>query len=230
MAKALSILLPVLYAVLWIGGVVSHLLLRETPQGAGWTAPLFLAMAAAIAVNASRGDRQWLISAGAAGFFIEVLGVRTGWPFGRYEYNAGLQPQWLGVPLALACAWLVLLAYTQQLCLSRPKLAPLAALWMVALDLIVDPVATRTLGYWSWNATGAWFGVPFSNLAGWFAVSTLLLALAPPRRTRSHTVSLLGLSIVLFFGLIALAHGMYGISILALVLAAAHGLILRWTR
>src|SRR5687768_15851883 len=38
-------------------------------------------------------------------FAVERLGVRTGIPFSRYEYQPALQPQLSGVPVAVPVAW-----------------------------------------------------------------------------------------------------------------------------
>ncbi len=44
----------------------------------------------------------------AVGFFVEVVGIRTGLLFGHYEYGATLGTQWLGVPLLIGLNWLML--------------------------------------------------------------------------------------------------------------------------
>lgn len=41
---------------------------------------------------------------------------------------------------------------------------------MVACDLALDPVAV-SLGLWTWDRPGAYFGVPPGNFAGWWVVS-----------------------------------------------------------
>src|SRR5205085_950587 len=56
---------------------------------------------------AARGRRGGALvgSAGALGFAIELVGVRTGRPFGRYRYGDGLGVKLGGVPLLAAAAW-----------------------------------------------------------------------------------------------------------------------------
>ena len=51
---------------------------------------------------------RYLPIAYAFGLGIEVLGVRTGWPFGVYEYDASLGVQLFGVPLIVPCAWVMM--------------------------------------------------------------------------------------------------------------------------
>jgi len=114
-----------------------------------------------------------------AGFLAEVLGSRAGVPFGPYSYTAALQPQMLGVPLVMACAWLIVLGYVKAWFTRFDRLGwgqvPVGALWVTSMDLIIDPVATTALGYWRWHADGHYMGVPLSNFAGWLIVSALLL-------------------------------------------------------
>lgn len=46
--------------------------------------------------------------AGGVGLLAEAAGLRTGVPFGRYEYAATLGPQLLGVPVVVPLAWLMM--------------------------------------------------------------------------------------------------------------------------
>jgi len=212
------------YAVLWFGGVLAHLVWRKTPEGAGWTAPAFLGCAAALVLVAEAGARRWLVGVGIAGLLVEMLGATTGFPFGRYSYTDVLQPQVAGVPAAMFCAWVILIAYVKAL------LAPLGwrgwrgvaagAAWMTAIDLAIDPVATQALDFWRWHAPGAYYAIPLSNFAGWFLVSALLLA-SGWKVTSGATATLrIGRSVVLFFGFLAAAHGQIVPSAVAFALAA----------
>lgn len=97
---------------------------------------------------------------------------------------------------------------------------------MVALDLVVDPVAAGPLGYWRWRDGGAFYGVPLQNFAGWLAVSLLLLALFGGGPQRSSWSRWVGESVLLFFTVLAAAAGLgvpaaVGVGLLALDLAAA---------
>ncbi len=42
-------------------------------------------------------------------YLAELLGSKTGFPFGRYHYTDLLQPQLMGVPLLIPLAWLMML-------------------------------------------------------------------------------------------------------------------------
>jgi putative membrane protein len=114
--------------------------------------------------------RAWkpLFIAAAIGFAFEVLGVKTGFPFGRYVYTQTLGISLLDVPLAIACAWMVPFAFVRQV--ARQPLA--AAVLLTATDLLIDPVAS---------------GVPLTNFAGWFLVSLLIFAW--PRKPVTRNLS-----------------------------------------
>ena len=116
------VVLTGLYAVLWLGGVVSYLFLGGPPPQATWTAPAFLALAAMLALLVSPAP-EWpiLLGSAALGFAAEALGVASGFPFGRYHYTATLFPQALDVPMVMAAAWLVLFAYVRQMARSHSR-------------------------------------------------------------------------------------------------------------
>ena len=59
----------------------------------------------ALLAYGSRYTFTYLGIALAFGYFIELLGLKTGWPFGIYSYDASLGPQILGVPLVVPFAW-----------------------------------------------------------------------------------------------------------------------------
>jgi uncharacterized membrane protein len=60
-----------------------------------------------------------------------------------------------------------------------------------------------------WNARGVYYRIPATNFAGWFAASLLLFLLLASRSPTSNRVArTVGLSIVLFFTLLSLAHGL----------------------
>jgi putative membrane protein len=190
------------YGVLWAGGAGGHLLYGGTPAKMGWTAPLFLLLAGLLVIaSAPREWRALLISFGA-GFTAEAIGVATGYPFGGYTYSSALAPSLLGVPLVVAGAWMVLIAWVRQLWLP----VWLGAIVMAMFDLVIDPLAANTLGYWEWTRPGAYYGVPLGNFAGWFAVSLIILWVVRARPARNAGVLAVGCSILVFFALIALAH------------------------
>jgi uncharacterized membrane protein len=135
------------------------------------------------------------------GFFVEVLGVKTGQIFGHYQYGLGLGGHLWGVPPVLAVNWLLLTyccgSVTARLPFSTWIKAALAATLMVVLDVFIEPVAIK-LDFWTW------FGqpVPVQNYVAWWFVSFGLMRLwfiLPFEKENRLAGWLLGLQF-LFFG------------------------------
>jgi putative membrane protein len=135
-----------------------------------------------------------LVLAAGIGFGAELLGVRTGFPFGEYTYTDALQPQLLGVPVVVPLAW-VMMAYP---CLllgrrlaragarrsRRPAPSSLVAvltggLALASWDIFLDPQMVDA-GFWTWAHPEPGLpgvpGVPLTNYAGWVLVSLVLMA------------------------------------------------------
>lgn len=143
--------------------------------------------------------RQALLAGAAVpllGWFVEVVGQASGFPFGSYHYTPLLQPQLAGVPLLIPLAWLMMMppAWAMALVIAgaqpgwraRVRRAAVAALAFTAWDLFLDPQMVAW-NAWVWAVPGVYFGIPLLNFAGWllvaFCVSLLLapgsLPLAP---------------------------------------------------
>jgi putative membrane protein len=124
------------------------------------------------------------------GVAVEVVGSRTGIPFGQYYYTGLFQPQLFGVPLEIALGWLTLglMCYSlaSQGWRSRWYAVPVAALLMVSWDVLYDPVFTG-LGMWVWRQ-GSYFGVPLTNFLGWFLASLLFFGMMSLLRRSSPLV------------------------------------------
>ncbi len=228
------------YAVMWIGGVGHYTLSGGTPQpplDAPWAASVFLALAGLLIVVTSRGSELIGLSAAALlGYTAEVIGVRFGFIFSPYRYTDILQPQILGAPLVMLCAWMALVSYCRQMLgpfnLPRWIESALAALWMTAIDLVIDPLAANQLGYWRWAQSGAYYGIPLRNFVGWFVVSFIifcLLSWRSPKNTfeirigrKNQMARYVGISIILFFTIIALSSGLALAGSIGLGLCVAH--------
>jgi hypothetical protein len=152
---------------------------------------------AAVLIFIDRGqDRLWLAFVAVTGFGMEAFGVRFGFPFGRYEYSSMLQPQVLRVPLVLICAWVVMTAYARQsvsrLFASAAMRAAVGRAWMMALDLLIDPVATNAMSTGSGSTRAPIMAFPFriSPAGSWparfyFRWQAVGEVYADPRQTRS---------------------------------------------
>ena len=174
MTRARAALLALAGAQVAYGRLAPH-----RPTGA--TRALVAAMLGASALEAheARGRRGLAAvgAAGALGFATEVVGVRTGRPFGHYTYSGLLGPRVAGVPLLAAAAWAMMArpAWVVAGRISRRWRVPLAAGALTAWDVFLDPRMARD-GYWSWPGGGRYEGIPASNFVGWFATGTGVFA------------------------------------------------------
>src|SRR5580704_12727025 len=133
--------------------------------------------------------------------------VHNGFPFGLYHYLDATRGReiWIaGVPFmdSLSFTFLGFASYTVALLVASPlyrrgldlrvldtwkiRRSPrvwlMAALFMVMVDMVVDPLSVRGdrwfLGKIFWyDPPGPYFGVPISNYLGWFFVAAIAVAL-----------------------------------------------------
>jgi len=144
------------------------------------------------------------------GWLAEFVGSKTGIPFGRYHYTQRLQPQLGGVPLLIPVAWLMMLAPAWAVGAAITGsgrgmgFVVASALAFTAWDLFLDPQMVAW-GLWVWPRsevrasppapdraaerrpglphrarTRGFFGIPWSNYAGWLVVSALITWIAVP--------------------------------------------------
>jgi putative membrane protein len=120
----------------------------------------------------------------------ENLSIATGFPFGHYRFLDVMGPKLFSVPILLGLAYIGM-AYVSwtlaRILLGNPsartgllgilRLPLVASLIMVAWDLAQDPVWSTFLHAWVWQNAGPWFGVPFSNFAGWYLTVFLIYLL-----------------------------------------------------
>ncbi len=137
----------------------------------------------------------------------EWSSVHNGFPFGLYHYIEATRGReiWIaGVPLmdSMSFTFLSFVSYSVALLVSSPlyrrgfdlrlldtwklRRAPqvwlMAAIFMVMIDLVVDPLSVRGerwfLGKIFWyDPPGPHFGVPISNYLGWFFVAAVTVAI-----------------------------------------------------
>jgi putative membrane protein len=151
----------------------------------------------------------FLVAAYCWGFLAELLGIQTGLLFGDYEYGKVLGWKVWGTPLMIGVNW-VMLSYAAGI-LANTLLGAshwilrggLAALLMVGLDVIIEPVAVQ-YGFWNWEG-GI---IPISNYVGWFLVALpleCLFAYLQPKSRNKVAIALFVLQI-LFFGVLLLLN------------------------
>lgn len=131
----------------------------------------------------------WLFTGYIVAFFSELSSIHNGFPYGEYHYiYENLRGELLlaGVPVwdSLSYAFMTYAGYGAAV-FAAPK-ARLWRLWLAGsfltmmLDVVTDPVARMGkewfLGEIFYYAHGGfYFGVPWTNFAGWFLVSAIII-------------------------------------------------------
>ncbi len=131
---------------------------------------LMLSAGLVLLMSNQRKWQFWLAVVGVAlaGFFIEVVGVKTGLIFGTYHYGNSLGYRLFSVPLLIGLNWTVLLYCSSQVLVIKNAVAN--ALWgallMVCLDFLIEHSASK-LDFWYWKNSV----IPVQNYMAWFIVS-----------------------------------------------------------
>lgn len=157
---------------------------------------------------------------GVFAFVIETIGLRTGFPYGQFEYGAALSliTMW-GTPVAVFFSWSPLVIGVAGL-LSNISVLPIlrivcCTVTLVLVDIVMDPGAV-SLGFWRYMGEPLLDGVPLSNFAGWIvsgAIGSVIAYYFLPRNSLTGTQQL-ALSASLFLSLIfwiitALINGLW---------------------
>ena len=118
-------------------------------------------------------------------YAIEFVGVLTGYPYGHFQYGVDLGPMLGGyVPAALPLFFFPLVINAYLLCLllfeglagrTLPRVA-VVILAVIGLDLALDPAAV-SLGFWSYDVGSIYYGVPWTNFAGWVLSATVAVTI-----------------------------------------------------
>jgi putative membrane protein len=106
-------------------------------------------------------------------WFLEMMGVTTGLIFGTYEYGDALGPKINQTPILIGLNW-ILVAYSSiylvqaiaikfKWKLNEISGALLAAVFMVLLDILIEPIAPK-LDFWTWQNNL----IPVQNFTAWF--------------------------------------------------------------
>lgn len=153
-----------------------------------------------------------------SGMTVEWIGVHSGRLFGGYGYSDILGPVMAGVPVTLGFAWIAVVVNASLLArdfgFTGVRLAAARAVqagwWTVLLDLTLDPVA-HARGFWNWEDDGGFYGVPWSNFAGWFVVSmvlSLLVRWVPASHESARQAARLYQAMLILFGMMGLGEGL----------------------
>jgi uncharacterized membrane protein len=181
--------------VLAAGGVLTQVAFPLTGGGT-----FVLTVAAVVLLAGASLSHAWVtrgpgafaalaVVAGGGAFVAEAVGLRTGLPFGAYDYTGSLGREVLGVPLLVPLAWTMMawpaLLVARRLTaglgsVARPAATALVAAWaLTAWDVFLDPQMVEA-GHWVWAdpspALPGVPGIPLTNFAGWLVVSLLITA------------------------------------------------------
>jgi putative membrane protein len=183
-----------------------------------------LPLVAGLAPLVDRRAAVGLLALAGYAYGIELVGVRTGVPYGEFTYLVDLGPMLFGeVPLGLPVFFFPLVVNSYLLVLlllgeraDRTVVRLLAVVASVlAMDLVLDPGAVA-LGFWAYDAGGVYYGVPWSNYAGWVlsaAVAVVALDRSFPveaLRARLSACAFLLDDLVSFVLLWGLVNAVYG--------------------
>ena len=140
-------------------------------------------------------------------FLVEIVGSKTGFPFGEYDYTGALTPQLFGVPIIVAFAWAGITLTVHgalrdvrigHMRIGRMRIGhmrigrgsvdsgwqrtvgrvALMACAITAWDAFLDPQMVGE-GYWQWQpASPAYRGIPLVNYLGWLLTASITSAIA----------------------------------------------------
>ena len=163
--------------------------------------------------------QQWGLLSASRAFILtaimswaaEWIGSHTGLLFGVYHYTKLLQPQILGVPLLIPIAWFMLLppswVMAQQILGTRLQgwqrhiaFATISAAALTAWDLYLDPQMVAR-GFWVWAEPSGYFGIPWSNYAGWFGTAFVITVIIRPARLKPLPMGFIYAAVWFFQGI-----------------------------
>lgn len=231
-----------LYIVWFIVGLVL-VSFDLIPSWLEWANSVFLILAGVIALfyaMATFGRIKGLILSvliGVSTFLIEGLSAHFDVFFGNYDYTERFPPLLFGVPIGIAFAWIVMIMAGHALSRkfsNRFLRATIAALYVVALDFVLDPVAFVSKSYWVWYSDSDYYGIPLSNFIGWFIIAfvwQLILSVckANHHKELSTQIQIVFWTIVILFITLAFVALLFKAIIWSLILLLILEVVRRWS-
>lgn len=139
-----------------------------------------------------------LIYIACIGFIIEVIGVKTGYVFGKYYYGEAFGFSILSVPILIGFNWAILLYSTSQFCKFKNQTVNVlfGSFLMTFIDFLIEHIASK-YDFWYWEANL----IPFQNFVAWFLISVVLNLLFQKTLAKSSNDTAKGFYIIqlLFF-------------------------------
>ena len=201
-----------------------------------WTTTLFLGLQAIITfiiLTRLANFPSVIISTSlilVSSYFLEWWGVNTGFPFGYYSYSDVLKPIINGVPLAITFAWFVVCVNSFLVVKYLLKgsagltIALISAVFILAMDILLEPFASFVNGYWSWVDNR----IPLQNFLSWLFFGFLFTIIIEKiiRWKNTHNESLLKIPLIIMginllnFTIINLANGYFALTATGLIIFA----------
>jgi putative membrane protein len=179
--------LPGAFAVATVGLQIAYPLVEGSTRDRLTVAIVVVLAAASLFHVAATLDVRsavvYLMITAGVGSAVELLGVHTGFPFGRYEYGSSLGPRVAGVPVAIVLAWTMFawpaLLVARRLVDGRATRVVVGAVALASWDLFLDPQMVAA-GHWHWRFPSPHLpgvpSVPLTNYAGWLATALVVSA------------------------------------------------------
>jgi uncharacterized membrane protein len=223
----------------WLDALLLILAVLSTIAGLSPDLPLQNVIVASVLVAALSG-------------LIEMIGVKTGIPFGRFSYTGHAGVPILGIlPWPIPLAWVVIVLNSRQvarLILRRWPVLPARGLWTIglgsllalAIDTVLEPYASKVRGFWIWRTSPTqlvWHGAPWYHFLAWAVVASLILIVTIPwlvnkRSTGNSPVNFQPLAMWLIVDILLSAadavHGPRDSAAVGLVIAVAAAALGFW--
>jgi len=204
-----------------------------------WTTNVFLALQAVITLifllSAAETKSVTITSAIILilAFIIEYIGVRSGYPFGRYSYTNTLSPAVFSVPIAITLSWFSLTVNSfllSKFLLFESKniyIVLVSAFIILGVDFLLEPFASSVNGFWLWESSI----IPFQNYMSWFIAgllfSYILNRLVIWNRTVFENISFITIPAILIsvnilqFAIVNVVSGYLLVTLIGLALISA---------
>ena len=122
----------------------------------------------------------WFVVIVVVSIAIEIIGVKTGFIFGHYNYGSVLSPFIFTVPIAIGFAWFSMVisstAISQRFVKNFNSQSFLTALvtasFMTFFDFFMEKAAVK-LNYWTWESGT----IPTQNYISWFVIGFIFALL-----------------------------------------------------
>lgn len=110
----------------------------------------------------------WLL-----GYLVEIVGVKTGLPFGEYSYSEVFGWNFFEVPPLIGINWLIIIwgghSMARTFMVHKNFRWLFTAILAVAIDLLIEPVAIH-FEFWYWAEPTP----PIENYVSWFLIAAVM--------------------------------------------------------